>query len=86
MDESTWCPPGVFMEMRITKVGANNTRAYLTEWYTEQFIIRDRPQDGGVLLSGLEMRKRLYFATAPGNHQLFVSVKKNGIVSRLPAV
>lgn len=32
------------------------------------------------------MRRVLYFATAPGNDQLYVSVKKNGLVSQLPAV
>lgn len=39
-----------------------------------------------VRLSGKGIRDHLYFATAPGNQQLFVAQKKSGIVSQLPVV
>lgn len=58
----------------------------LTGWMAEVFVIRDS-EDGQIpLLSGNAIRRKLYFATAPGNEFLYVSVKKNGIVTKLPAV
>jgi hypothetical protein len=37
-------------------------------------------------LSGNAMRNFLYFGTAPGNAQLYVAEKKNGLVSQLPVL
>jgi hypothetical protein len=37
-------------------------------------------------LSGNGIRYQLYFATAPGNQQLYVAEKKHGIVSQLPVM
>jgi len=37
-------------------------------------------------LSGNAMRNFLYFGTAPGNAQLYVAEKKNGLVGQLPVV
>ncbi|KAI9828196.1 MAG: hypothetical protein M1826_006124 [Phylliscum demangeonii] len=37
-------------------------------------------------LSGLGIRSALYFGTAPGNHHLYVSETKNGLVSQLPVL
>jgi hypothetical protein len=43
-------------------------------------------QPGQYRLSGSAMRDHLFFATAPGNANLFVAQKKNGIVTQLPVV
>lgn len=53
----------------------------LTVWYLEMLRVVN---DNDTLLSGAMMGNYLYFATAPGNAQLFVSQKKNGIVASLP--
>lgn len=59
----------------------------LTGWLNETFVIKDPDYHGHVqLLSGNAMRQALYFATAPGNDQLYISVKKNGLMAHLPAV
>ncbi|MBE3045094.1 hypothetical protein IMZ48_21580 [Candidatus Bathyarchaeota archaeon] len=78
--------PTVSMDIRIVNHDPNGEPKALTDWLRETFVIRDRVGDQTLLLSGTAMRGKLYFATAPGNDQLFVSVKKNGIVSQLPAV
>lgn len=59
----------------------------LTNWILETGIVM--PGQVGVgnhRLSGGSIRMFLYFATAPGNNQLFVARKKNGLVSQLPVV
>ncbi len=74
------------LEMRIVQVGPESKVATaLTDWYWEQFVIKDPGADGlSVLLSGARMRNKLYFATAPGNAKLYVAEKKNGIIKNLP--
>lgn len=71
-------------ELRILGYNSTTNQLYpLTEWFLERFVIRD-DTPGVSLLSGCNMRNELYFATAPGNLYLYVSVKKNGVVSQLP--
>jgi hypothetical protein len=73
-------------ELRILRHDqANNMLVPMTPWFVENFVIRDDSPNVS-LLSGREMRNWLYFATAPGNQELFVSVKKNGIMSKLPVI
>lgn len=76
----------VIAELRI--MGYDSARGQLcpvTNWFFENFVIKD-DYPGITLLSGSEMRRHLFFATAPGNQQLYVSVKKNGIMRLLPVV
>lgn len=56
----------------------------LTPWFEEIAVIQ---QDGpdAIRLSGARMRDHLYFATAPGNHHLYVAQKKAGLMRLLPA-
>ena len=71
----------IVIEMQITR--ANGTA--ITPWFRENAVItlqlgiQDR-------LSGNAMRNHLFFATAPGNANLFVAQKKSGIVTQLPVV
>lgn len=67
----------VRLEMQIVKEDGTP----MTEWYKERCVVGSDPR-----LSGLGMRQHLYFATAPGNHALYVAQKKNGIVEQLPRV
>ena len=78
--------PTVWMDIRIVKRDEDGAIKALTEWMREAFVVRDWNNDRTPLLSGMAMRQRLYFATAPGNEYLYVSVKKNGVVSQLPSV
>ena len=70
------------IEMQITK--ADGTA--VTPWFRENAVIT--PLQSGIQdrLSGNAMRNHLYFATAPGNANLFVAQKKNGITTQLPVV
>jgi hypothetical protein len=72
----------IVIEMQITK--ADGTA--ITPWFTETAIIT--PPQAGIQyrLSGKAMRNHLYFATPPGNTNLFVAEKKNGITTQLPVV
>jgi hypothetical protein len=72
----------IVIEIQITR--ANGTA--ITPWFRENAVIT--PLQPGIQdrLSGNAMRNHLYFATAPGNANLFVAEKKNGIVSQLPVV
>ncbi|PLN83983.1 hypothetical protein BDW42DRAFT_191967 [Aspergillus taichungensis] len=57
----------------------------ISPWFAEVAVII--PEELGVVrLSGGAMRNQLYFATAPGNDTLYISRKKNGVVSQLPVV
>jgi hypothetical protein len=58
----------------------------ITPWFTQNAVIL--PLQSGVQyrLSGRAIRNHLYFATAPGNTNLFVAQKKNSIVTQLPVV
>jgi len=69
----------LYIEMQITK--ADGTA--LTPWYLETAVVNPQATSR---LSGKGMRNHLYFATAPGNTALYVAVKKNGIMTQLPAV
>lgn len=56
----------------------------LTPWFEEIAIVKaDNPE--AVRLSGSAMRNHLFFATAPGNANLYVAQKKAGIIRDLPA-
>lgn len=60
-----------------------STFVELTPWFREFAVIMpDTP--GAVRLSGDAMRDYLFFATAPGNHYLYVAQKKAGIIRDLP--
>lgn len=76
--------PTVALEIRILKRSQNGVIKALAEWMLENFVIRNWENGETLLLSGLAMRQKLYFATASGNEYLYVSVKKNGIVCQLP--
>ena len=69
------------------KVLGDNRTTELTDWIIEKaiFILRLIGK-ADQRLSWINIRNHLYFATALGNHHLFVSCKKNGIVVRLPVV
>lgn len=68
--------PTVSLEIRILKRDQYGAIKALTEWMPEDFVIRDWNHGQTLLLSGTAMRQRLFFATAPGNELLYVSVKK----------
>lgn len=51
-------------------------------WVEEQVIIRP-PNPGVLRLSGVGMRRALFFGTAPGNHFLAVSTSRNGLTTLL---
>ncbi len=70
------------LEMRVWLLDPIQT--LLVDWIQVQCLIVDDPN--AMMLSGIEMRDHLYFATAPGNHELFVSQKKNGVVDMLPVI
>src|SRR5271163_1385 len=72
----------IMIEMQIIK--ADGTA--ITPWFWEVAV--DTPLQSGMQwrLSGNAMRNHLYFATAPGNANLFVAEKKNGITTQLPVV
>ncbi|KAK2812777.1 hypothetical protein FQN50_001106 [Emmonsiellopsis sp. PD_5] len=56
-----------------------------SDWMDEDGVVTPLTP-GAVALSGNGIRRALYFATAPGNDQLYVAVKKNGLVKQLPTV
>ena len=58
----------------------------LTGWYWERAIVDDNPLPNTPRLSGGNLRTQLYFGTCPGNHNLFTSQKKGGLVHLLPTV
>ncbi|EZF36339.1 hypothetical protein H109_04066 [Trichophyton interdigitale MR816] len=57
----------------------------ISDWILEESVIVPSAE-GNTRLSSRGMRYCLYFATAPGNQQLYVAEKKNGIVQQLPVV
>jgi hypothetical protein len=72
----------IVIEMQIIK--ADGTA--VTPWFRETAVVLS-PQPGiQYRLSGRAIRNHLYFATAPGNANLFVAQKKNGITTQLPIV
>ena len=58
----------------------------ITPWFTQNAVVF--PLQAGIQyrLSGRAMRDHLFFVTAPGNANLFVAEKKNGITAQLPVV
>jgi len=65
------------------QIVSRNRGAALTDWYQEVATIEN---SGANRLSGMGMRKRLYFGTAPGNDALFVSQGKTLLGRLLPVV
>ncbi len=55
----------------------------MTPWFEETAIVAETEYDAR--LSGSTMRDHLSFAMAPGNAVPYVSEKRNGIISMLPA-
>ncbi|KAJ5213443.1 hypothetical protein N7449_000612 [Penicillium cf. viridicatum] len=55
----------------------------LTPWFVEIAVIKPDNM-GAARLSGAAMRRRLFFATAPGNDRLYVAQKKAGLIRDLP--
>jgi hypothetical protein len=72
----------ITIEMQIIK--ADGTA--ITPWFREVAVITPLQPGLQYRLSGSAMRNYLYFATAPGNANLFVAEKKNGITTQLPVV
>lgn len=73
----------IYIEVQLCRV--DGTAA--SPWFHEMAVIT--PATPGVdqtRLSGERIRNFFYFATAPGNAMLYIAMKKNGIVSQLPAV
>ena len=69
------------------KVLGDDRTTELTDWIIEEGIFIPRLIGiGDQHLSGMHIQNHLYFATAPGNHHLFISCKKNSIVIQLPVV
>ncbi|KAK9369257.1 hypothetical protein V1509DRAFT_638805 [Lipomyces kononenkoae] len=73
----------IVLEMQITE--ADGTA--ISTWFEEVAAITV-PESGAPQwrLSGNAMRKFPYFATAPGNSELYVAKTKNGIISQLPVI
>ena len=69
-------------ELRVMKPGPQNLIP-MTDWLTEDFVIRPWVPDT-LVLSGGEVRHHLFFATAPGNQLLYVAGRKNGLTELLP--
>ncbi|EZF16671.1 LOW QUALITY PROTEIN: hypothetical protein H112_05666 [Trichophyton rubrum D6] len=63
----------------------DSQRNPISDWILEESVVVPSAE-GNTRLSGRGMRDCLYFATAPGNQQLYVAEKKNGIVQQLPVV
>src|SRR5271170_1886401 len=72
----------VVIEMQIIK--ADGTA--VTPWFRETAVVTPLQPGVQYRLSGSAMRDHLYFATAPGNTNLLVAEKKNGITTQLPVV
>jgi len=73
----------VMIEIQLIKADGTIVSPWLLETAVITPVQQGVPQ---LRLSGNAMRNHLYFATAPGNATLFVSEKKNGIVTQLPVV
>jgi len=72
----------IVIEMQIIK--ADGTA--VTPWFRETTVVTPLQPGTQYRLSGSAMRNHLYFATAPGNANLIVAEKKNGITTQLPVV
>ena len=72
----------IAIEMQILKADGTT----ITPWFRETAVVAPLQPGIQYRLSGNAMRDHLYFATAPGNANLFVAEKKNGITTQLPVV
>lgn len=74
---------GLVVECRVVRMD----RIPLTHWYWELATVYPSNIPTNVpRLSGENMRRLLYFATAPGQAPLYVSQKKTGLANLLPAI
>ena len=74
---------GVVVECRVV----DNKMTPLTPCYWELASVYPPNTPGSVpRLSGVNMRRLLYFATAPGQAPLYVAQKKSNLASLLPDV
>lgn len=71
----------IFVELQLMR--ADGTA--VSGWIRELGLITP-PGAAQMRLTGAGIRNHLYFATAPGNQNLYVAEKKNGIMSELPAL
>jgi hypothetical protein len=72
----------VVIEMQIIKADGTT----MTPWFRETAVVTPLQPGINYRLSGSAMRNHLYFATAPGNVNLFVAEKKSGITTQLPVM
>ena len=72
----------IVIEMRILKADGTT----ITPWFRETVVVTPLQPGIQYRLSGSAVRNHLYFATAPGNANLFVAEKENGITTQLPVV
>jgi hypothetical protein len=73
----------IILEVQLLKADGSA----LSPWIDEMGVITPvQPGTQQYRLSGNAMRNFLYFGTAPGNTQLYVAEKKNGLVSQLPVL
>ncbi|KAI9759186.1 MAG: hypothetical protein M1840_003506 [Geoglossum simile] len=73
----------IYIEVQLSR--QDGTAA--SDWFIEMAVVTPiMPGVEQTRLSGRRIRDHFYFATAPGNATLYVAIKKNGIVSQLPAL
>jgi len=74
---------GLLVECRVVKID----QTPLTPWYWEFATLYPlNTPVNAPRLSGRNMKRLLYFATAPGQAPLYVSQKKSGLASLLPTI
>ena len=75
--------PSPAVEMRLMdRVLANsNDWEPLTDWFVEQCVVRDNCS----MLSGSNMRKKVYIASCPTSSRLFLAKSKHGLMNVLPS-
>ncbi|KAI9774438.1 MAG: hypothetical protein M1839_001721 [Geoglossum umbratile] len=73
----------IYVEAQVCRI--DGTAA--SPWFVELAVVTpDTPGVEQTRLSGERIRNFFYFATAPGNEMLYIALKKNGVMSQLPAV
>jgi hypothetical protein len=70
----------IYIMIQLRKLGGG----VASDWFRERANVSTQQLD--YRLSGNNLRRRFYFATAPGNRRLFVSERKHGLIALLPAV
>lgn len=68
------------MEMKIVSAAGQE----LTPWFIEDAVVQPI-LSGSLRLSGNAMREYLFFATPKGNHRLYASQRKAGLIRDIPA-